>query len=614
MKGAIGEFADHPAYLKLLSGSLSPLELRDFIRHLFVPHYQATHIIAFVYALLPGSASEMIKENLLEELGAKPGEEPHPQLLIELAKGTGLSDAEIQDLVTASEQEGRDFCAQQLPFPNLRDVGLVVLIEAAAFEHLLSQHAPLIGRALHQLYGLPEPALRWFTLHGELDVRHAEESLVVLEEYSRFHHIGERQVQTLVHAALSPNPFIKRYFPASLVDLPTGAAPAGAIKSITVYLLKIPFIEAFRHAQYDRTASDAIVVRVRDREGNAGYGEALPRSYVTGETTSGVVAYIRESAGWVFGLELNDPEVISQEVAAYGRSEVYGQADPEAGELSNAAFCALELAVLDLAHRRSGTSLAALIPPQRREIAYSGVVPATDPAAAAALARRFVDAGIRQIKLKVGIDDDVARLAAVRAAIGDDIGIRVDANGAWELDEAISALHALRPFGLESVEQPVSHAHPDHVARLRAVRERTGIPLIADESLNTLAEALRLSEARACDFFNVRISKNGGLLGALAVAKIGEQAGIKIGIGSQVGETAILTAAGRLLAAHFTDLSFAEGSFGTLLLSQDIADQEMRFGLGGLAPALSGSGLGIDVRQDSLERLAIDTIEIGRNG
>jgi muconate cycloisomerase len=377
-------------------------------------------------------------------------------------------------------------------------------------------------------------------------------------------------------------------------------------------MLDIPFQEAFRHAQAERSSSDAIVVKVRGSDGSLGYGEALPRGYVTGETRTSVNAFLREAAPWVFAQSFDDPEAAWNELASYGLQQIHGGMSGSTGELNNAAFCALELALLDWIHRRAGKSIAERLPPRRSEIIYSGVVPAEDPAVAASLARRFVDAGIRQLKLKVGIGDDAARLAAVRRAVGNAAQLRVDANGAWEIEEAVQALNALKPFGIDCVEQPVSHQRPDHVAGLKFVREKTGIAVVADESLNTLVDARALADARACDYFNVRVSKNGGLTGAVAIAQVAIAAGISVQVGAQVGETAILTAAGRFLAAHMPDLAYAEGSFGTLLLSEDIASQDLRFGPGGAAPALTGPGLGIDVRQDVLERLAEETIVLRR--
>ena len=127
---------------------------------------------------------------------------------------------------------------------------------------------------------------------------------------------------------------------------------------------------------------------------------------------------------------------------------------------------------------------------------------------------------------------------------------------------------------------------------------------MADESLVTLDQARQLIELGACDYFNIRLSKNGGIAGSLAIAKIAHEAGIKIQVGAQVGETGILSAAGRTFAAYLPALVFAEGSFGTWLLAEDLTFENVAFGLGGRAPLLKTRGLSVTVKEDVLERLA----------
>ena len=111
--------------------------------------------------------------------------------------------------------------------------------------------------------------------------------------------------------------------------------------------------------------------------------------------------------------------------------------------------------------------------------------------------------------------------------------------------------------------------------------------------------------ARAVDHFNVRVSKCGGLHRSAAMAARAATAGIGVQVGSQVGETAILSAAGRHLAASLPDVVFVEGSFGTLLLAEDISVESVRFGHRGEAPLLTGPGLGVRVLEDRLRRHAL---------
>jgi len=121
-----------------------------------------------------------------------------------------------------------------------------------------------------------------------------------------------------------------------------------------------------------------------------------------------------------------------------------------------------------------------------------------------------------------------------------------------------------------------------------------------------------LIELGACDFFNIRLSKNAGVAGSLAIANLAHEAGVKIQVGAQVGETGILSAAGRTVAAHLPTLTFAEGSFGTWLLAEDITLENVAFRYGGRASLLKTRGLSVTVKEEALERFAIEKIELRR--
>jgi muconate cycloisomerase len=189
------------------------------------------------------------------------------------------------------------------------------------------------------------------------------------------------------------------------------------------------------------------------------------------------------------------------------------------------------------------------------------------------------------------------------------VALRADANGAWIATQAVETLNRLKPFNLQVIEQPVPAGD---LAGMTKVRAESGLPVMADESLVTIEQARQLIDARACDYFNIRLSKCGGVTGSLVIAKLADQAGIKIQVGAQVGETAILSAAGRTFAAHLPALAFAEGSFGTWLLSEDIAFEDVSFGYAGVAPLLASRGLSVTVKDETLERLAVEKIELSR--
>lgn len=378
--------------------------------------------------------------------------------------------------------------------------------------------------------------------------------------------------------------------------------------SASVHALHIPFVEAFSHSAHWRNASDSVVIRVVDEDGVVGFGEGAPRTYVTGETAAGMVEHLARAL-WpaVEGVDLPDP-VADGLAAADGvipALTLPGVIAP------NAARCALELATLDCLLRAAGASVAALLPPQRHEVVYSGVISAGPPDVVARRARQMKLIGITDIKLKVGGAGDLERVGAVRRAIGPEISLRLDANGGWDLGRALEILLALAPFEIATVEQPLPRGD---WRDLKALRARSPIPLMADESLVTLDDARLLLTEEAVDAFNIRVSKCGGLSRSVEIARLAAEAGVGVQVGSQVGETAILSAAGRHLAAGLPDVTSVEGSYGTLLLTEDLSVESVRFGHGGRAPLLEGPGLGVEVVEERLRRHSKRVVALSSDG
>jgi muconate cycloisomerase len=610
---ATREFKESAEYQALVSGSAAPEAALEFLRNVFRTHYLSSHIVALCFAALPSSASALLKENLLEEMGRSETEEPHSALLLEMARIVGLTDQEIEGLIADARRRVAIFCATRVPVATLRELCLAVLLETMSFEFMLSRCSSELAGALTRQYAIAKPALRWFELHSEVDIRHAEEAVTVIQDYSVFHQIADAHFDQIASFTLGDNMFCRHYFPpGGKQSTRTRAAPAQAarIDRITLYRLRIPFHETFSHALQSRAESDAVIIKVSDGVGRAGFGEALPRSYVTGETTDTMFARIRERLA---------PQVFQQAFAPGWETFEYLQTvmrewsrndDPGAPVVAwNATFCALELALLDWSLRADHSALADFLPPVRYEVVYSGVISADAPKDAARLARRMARLGLKQIKVKVGTADDVPRLQAVRDAVGGEVDLRADANGAWSAADAIAQLRRFAPFKLRAIEQPVSATD---FAGMKRVRDESGVPVMADESLVTVEQALQLIELRACDFFNIRLSKNAGIAGSLAIAQLARAAGVKIQVGAQVGETGILSAAGRIFAAGLPELEFAEGSFGRWLLAEDVTFENMAFGPGGRAPLLKSRGLSVTVREEILERFSAEKIELQR--
>src|SRR5262249_10207503 len=215
--------------------------------------------------------------------------------------------------------------------------------------------------------------------------------------------------------------------------------------------------------------------------------------------------------------------------------------------------------------------------------------------------------GLRHVKVKVGTGDDVERVRIVRETMGPAVTIRVDANGAWSFDQAVATIRDIACFGVAAVEQPIPRSTP---ADFPMLRRQVSVPLMADESMVTEEDAQQLIEAKAVDYLNIRVSKCGGISRSARIARLAARAGIRVQVGSQVGETAILSAAGRHLAAAFEQVDFAEGSFGTMLLTEDVSRDSIRFGFGGSAPVLRGPGLGIRISENALNKYSTQVIKL----
>jgi L-alanine-DL-glutamate epimerase-like enolase superfamily enzyme len=176
------------------------------------------------------------------------------------------------------------------------------------------------------------------------------------------------------------------------------------------------------------------------------------------------------------------------------------------------ALAAIDQALWDRAGRRAGAPVAALLADDPLPaVAVNATIGASDRAGAADAAARAAAAGFRCVKLKVGIGDDAGRVAAVRAAAGPQMALRLDANGAWSVDEAVRAIEMLAPAGLELVEEPV-HG----IEGVRAVRERVPVRVALDESAG---EPGALT-ARVADAICLKVARSGGIAALLAQASL----------------------------------------------------------------------------------------------
>jgi L-alanine-DL-glutamate epimerase-like enolase superfamily enzyme len=254
-----------------------------------------------------------------------------------------------------------------------------------------------------------------------------------------------------------------------------------------------------------------------------------------------------------------------------------------AGSGSPQGLAALDIAQADLSSRIEGRPIAAARTEQPAgSIGVSAAIGATDRAGAAREAARAVEAGFGTVKLKVGVGDDAGRVAAVRAAVGPDVAIRIDANGAWDVDQALAALRSLAPARIELCEEPV-HG----VAGLAAVRARLDgeIPIAMDE---TAREPDALASG-ACDLVCLKVAECGGITRLWAAADTARAAGSEVYVGSTYDGPIGIAAGLHAAAALGPDIPAC--GLATLSLFDDVRDP---FPVGdGRIQVPRGPGLGI---------------------
>ncbi len=383
------------------------------------------------------------------------------------------------------------------------------------------------------------------------------------------------------------------------------------IVEFTAYVVSLRLRKPFRHASHSRVTSENVLVNCRLADGTEGWGEGVPRSYVTGETPEGLLSQL--AATDLDGQFDADCGSWNDVIAMCSRYEPGGlDADPR-GCRANAHRCAVELSVLDAFGRLFQEPVSAVahafdvarpVIETSSSVQYSGAVSVSTPGKEIVGALKIRVYGFAHCKVKVGLSsaEDRARIRRVRRWLGRRPDIRVDANEAWAPERVVDEVEPLLKYRIGCLEQPVAH---EHVETLKAIREQLPVAVMLDESLTSVADAEAAIRSESCDLFNIRLSKCGGLLNSLRLAAMAHSAGLGYQLGCHPGESGILSAAGRHFATSVGGIRYLEGSYDRHLLRELLTNEDITFGYGGRAPALHGPGLGVTVNRDVLERLTL---------
>jgi L-alanine-DL-glutamate epimerase-like enolase superfamily enzyme len=319
---------------------------------------------------------------------------------------------------------------------------------------------------------------------------------------------------------------------------------------------------------------ELLVVSLTDEDGVTGYGEAAPLPAYDGVSIERVEAALERYRPIVErAREMNGAEIVD--------------ACRRADDLPE-AFAAIDLALWDRAGRRMGRSVALLVTDTpASSVPVNATLSTLDRAGAAEQAARAVELGFDCLKVKVGVGDDAGRLAAVRAAAGPHAALRVDANGAWSVEQAVRSIEALSPAGLELVEEPV-HG----LAGVREVRDRVAVRVAIDE---TAAEHGALT-AGVADAVCLKISRCGGISGLLAAAALVRASGAEVYVASTLdgplGVAAGVHAAAALASRGEGGHSIPACGLATLAMFDGLADPLAP--VHGEIPVPQGPGLGVE--------------------
>lgn len=359
------------------------------------------------------------------------------------------------------------------------------------------------------------------------------------------------------------------------------------IESIDAQALEIPFKTAFAHASASRNAMYSLWVEARLSDGATGFGEGCPRDYVTGETLAGSLAFVARHRE-IWPQKIRDFESLVAWIRVH-RAEI--DADP-------AAWCAVELALLDAFARQAGKTVEASLglPALDGKFRYTAVLGDSGAKRFEAEISRYRQAGFRDFKIKLSgnLQRDLDKIALLKAAGIAPETVRADANNLW--DDAGDACRFLSglDYRFRAVEEPLRAGDR---AGMDTIAAQTGSSVILDESLLRAGQLASFSDFPSRWIVNLRISKMGGLIRSLELLELARGAGLRVIVGAHVGETSLLTRAALTVANAGRDILVAqEGAFGTHLLDHDVINPPIMFGAGGILDAAhlpSGPGFGM---------------------
>jgi muconate cycloisomerase len=362
------------------------------------------------------------------------------------------------------------------------------------------------------------------------------------------------------------------------------------IVDIEPILLDVPLREPVHGVHGVTSVQRSALVRVTSDEGIEGWGNVDPTPGYSAMSAAEVHDTVRRLGPALVG---TDPFNGRRALAAMDR-EAPGHYE---------AIAAVEMALVDLKARALGVPVHSLLGGRvKDEITFNAWIGTVPPEQAAREATAWLGRGFRSAKIKVsgtGLDG-IARVAAVRAAVGGRMALRVDFNESLRLGEAVPFIRRLDPYDLTLVEQPIPRAE---IAGLAEIRRGIGIPLMADESVTGPASLVEIIRREAADLVKVKVMKQGGLLRTLAMVECAAAAGLRVVIGHGFGLTLSTLAEATVAAVSEAIVDGCE-AVGPLKMAADVVAEPVRLDTGAIRLG-DRPGFGTTVDPDALKRYRV---------
>lgn len=331
------------------------------------------------------------------------------------------------------------------------------------------------------------------------------------------------------------------------------------ITSIKLGQISVPLRTPFKTALRTVKNINDIIVIIETDTGNVGYGEVPPTGVITGDTKGAIIGAIESHIKKaIVGMNIENIEEIMDRLD----KSIVGNSSAKAG---------VDIAIYDLYGQLYNAPVYKLLGGYRKEITTDITISVNEPEEMAKDSIDAINRGYKTLKIKVGDNakKDIARMKAIREAVGYDVDLRIDANQGWNYKEAIYTLKEMEDSGveIELVEQPV----PAHdFEGLKMVTDNVDIPVMADESIFTPRDAMRIMEMRAADYINIKLMKTGGIHNAIKICNIAEVYGVECMLGCMLEAKISVNAAVHLAAAKkiITKIDLD----GPLLCSEDPID------------------------------------------